>query len=331
MLTDGQGRHLNYLRVSVTDRCNLRCRYCMPHGMTGKLPHTEILSYEEHLALIRVALGLGLTKLRLTGGEPLARRGFLGFVRRLGALGGFEELLLTTNGVELAGQARRLKSAGISRVNISLDSLDPGRFAQITGRDHFSRVWEGFQEALEAGFSRVKLNCVVMRGVNDGEIPDFVRLTLTYGIDVRFIEYMPLGAGGLWDEALFMPAAQMLDLAARLGELGPVDSDSSGPAQLWRLAGAPGRVGFISPVSSHFCAKCNRLRLTADGKLRPCLLSDAELDLKTPLRAGAKDEELAELFIQAARLKPKRHALFQPGPGQAPPPGTVRAMNAIGG
>ena len=344
-LTAPGGRRLTYLRMSVTDLCNLRCGYCMPPGGVPKLTHADILTYEEMLRLARLAAGLGMRKLRLTGGEPLVRRGLTGFIRQLsrgddpaGAgsgepepFRGFADLRLTTNGILLAPLAAGLKAAGLRGLNISLDAVDPEVYAAMCGRpapdglEAARRAWEGFHAALDLGFD-VKINCVPIRGLNDGQLVPLALLARQYPIDVRFIEHMPIGSGELWSPDRFMPAAEVLSLLeAALGPLTPIEApDPSAPARLYKPEGAPGAVGFISPLSGHFCGECNRLRLTADGRLKPCLLTGREIDLRGPLRSGAGDRAIVDLFLQAAALKPLSHL-------QSPGDHGQRQMSRIGG
>lgn len=334
-LSASGGRRLTYLRLSVTDLCNLRCRYCMPPDGVPKLRHHDILSYEELLRLARVGAGLGLRKLRLTGGEPLVRRGLAGFIGRLRDEGLFSDLRLTTNGVLLPPLARELKAAGLGGLNISLDALDPVIFAEMAGRpgpageDLARRAWEGFQAALEYGF-RTKINCVPIRGANDSQLVPLARLSLEHPVDVRFIEHMPIGPDGLWNQESFLSAGEVMTTLSR--ELGPLtpraEAEPGAPARLYTLPGARGSVGFISAVSEHFCGHCNRLRLTADGKLKPCLLTNREVDLRGPLRAGASDEELRELFLAAAGQKPVSH--LEKAPEDLMADGR-REMSRIGG
>jgi cyclic pyranopterin phosphate synthase len=309
-LTDARKRRLNYLRISVTDRCNLRCMYCMPRGGVPKLPHGDILSYEEVLRLAKIATGLGIDKIRITGGEPLVRKGIIDFLSRIASVSGVKDLALTTNGVLLEENLDRLRAAGLRRINVSLDSLRPDRYAGITGRDCFDQVWRAIRTAPEKGFHPVRINMVVMRGVNDDEVVDFARLSLLYPYHVRFIEYMPIGTSDLKGSLRHIPSSEIKERVARLGNLLPVPKDMyDGPAERFRLEGAPGEIGLISAMSHHFCHACNRLRLTARGRLRPCLLSDHELDVVTPLRSGASDEELAGIFLEAALNKPGAHGL----------------------
>jgi len=308
-LVDHEKRHLNYLRVSITDRCNLRCLYCAPEGRIPKLDHDDILSYEEILRLVRIGIRLGIRKIRITGGEPLVRKGAVELMRRLVALHDLEDVSLTTNGVWLAGKAQEIYEAGVRRINISLDSLVPEKFAQITGYDKFEQVWAGIERAHKIGFSPIKINVVAMRGINDDEILDFGRLSINHPFHIRFIEYMPIGNSRTRSrDQLLTPEIQ--EKFSRLGDLIPVENHSyDGPARRYRLAGARGEIGFISALSQHFCSRCNRLRLTADGKLRACLLSDRHEPLKEMLRGGASDEALAEIFRIAVRRKAAKHHL----------------------
>jgi cyclic pyranopterin phosphate synthase len=321
-----QPPQVNYLRLSITDRCNLRCFYCLPGAEFKKLPSREILSYEEFLRLAGVAAAVGLRKIRVTGGEPLVRQGVVDFLRRLTRVPGVAKVCLTTNGVLLADLAADIFAAGVRHLNLSLDTLDAGRYAALTGGDHLARVLTGLERALALGFQPLKLNCVVLKGINDQELVDLARLARHEPLEVRFIEFMPVGAPERW-RAHFLP---MAEVKARLAELGPLTAvaagPTAGPAELWQPAGFKGRLGFISPVSSHHCPTCNRLRLTAAGKLKPCLFAATELDVKEPLRRGASDAELAHLLQEAARRKDRRPA----GPGGAPACGS-RAMRSIGG
>ncbi len=329
-LTASGGRRLSYLRLSVTDLCNLRCRYCMPSQGLVKLRHEDILSYEELLRLAAVGASLGLKKLRLTGGEPLIRKGLLDFIARLGRY--FSDIRLTTNGLLLAPLAAQLKQLGVSGLNLSLDALDPDIYARVSGlplqegRRAAEAAWRGFEAALAQGF-KTKINCVPLRGLNDTELLPLARLALHYPVEVRFIEHMPVGGGELWDPALFMSSAELMELfRCQLGPLSPAaHQDPSAPARLYRFPGAKGALGFISAVSRHFCADCNRLRLTADGRLIACLLSGSEIDVRGPLRQGADDGQLAALFERAAAAKPSCYQGACSGPGPA------RPMSRIGG
>ncbi len=325
-LVDPEKRHLNYLRISITDRCNLRCLYCVPEGRIPKLGHDEILSYEEILRLVNIGIRLGIRKVRVTGGEPLVRKGVIDLLGRLARIKELEDVSLTTNGVLLAPNAQRIFDAGIRRINISLDSLNREKYAQITGYDKFEQVWAGIQQAREIGFSPIKINVVAMRGINDDEIRDFGRLSLENPFHIRFIEYMPIGNSRTNSrDQLLTPEIQQT--IATLGELTPLgNGQNDGPAKRYRIAGARGEVGFISAISHHFCSRCNRLRLTADGKLRACLLSDGHEPLKELLRNGGSDEQLAEVFRTAVQQKAAEHRLCPNGAA------TVKdQMQGIGG
>ncbi|MBW1974811.1 MAG: GTP 3',8-cyclase MoaA [Deltaproteobacteria bacterium] len=306
---DSYGRIIDYLRISVTDRCNLRCIYCMPESGVPKLSHEEILTYEEILRFVRVAAGLGITKVRLTGGEPLIRKGFVDFCKRVVEIMGVGRVSLTTNGVLLAPFANQLYDAGIHRINVSLDTLKPDRFARITRRDLFHRVWNGIMEAHRCGFYPVKINVVAMKGINDDEIEDLAALTFEYPFHVRFIEFMPFSPEDKWTSH-FISADEIYSRLRKLGKLLPtVSKNSNGPARYFQFLGAPGKIGIISPISHHFCATCNRLRLTADGMLRTCLFSVEEIDFKTILRTNEDDSFLAKQIIKALQNKPAKHSL----------------------
>ena len=308
---DDFGRAINYLRVSVTDRCNLRCVYCMPEEGVEQRSHANILRYEEMELIIRAAAELGISKVRLTGGEPLARLGLAEFVSLLSAVPGVDDLSMTTNATLLARHAQALASAGLQRLNVSLDSLRPDRFTRITRRGRIEDVFAGVAAARAAGLDPIKFNVVVIRGMNDDEVTDFARKTLTEGWHVRFIELMPIGANVAWAADGVVTVGEMRDhIEQVLGPLQPVHGPrGNGPARYHHLAGAEGTIGFIGAKSDHFCAACNRLRLTAGGRLRPCLMSDHEIDLGGPLRAGASLEELKSILSQAIRSKPERHYL----------------------
>ena len=328
MLIDSFQRHITYLRLSVTDRCNLRCRYCMPEVGVSKIEHDDVLTFEEFLRVVQAAASEGMTKIRLTGGEPLVRKGILEFIREVTAIPGTLDLRMTTNGVLLEEMAADLLAAGVKRINMSLDTLQREKFQYITQRDYFDRVWRGLNKALEVGFDRVKLNVVAIRGVNDDEFVDLARLTMDMPIEVRFIEFMPLGLMDYWSKDRSISVAEIKERIGSLGELTPLERDwRDGPARVFRFSGAAGRVGFISAVTDHFCATCNRLRLTADGKLRPCLLSRQEIDIMPDLRAGATREELVEILRLAVKSKPGRHLLAQ----NQRVVSSGRSMNRIGG
>jgi len=299
----------------------------MPEEGVDFVPHNQVLSYEEMLRLVEISVKAGIRKVRLTGGEPLVRKGFIPFLERLSAIEDLEEISLTTNGVLLKEFALDIKRCGICRINVSLDSLNRKKFLEITGRDCFHRVLEGIEEAERLGFSPIKINVVAMRGINDDEMLDFGRLTLAKPYHVRFIEFMPIGKNNSWTSDRFLPADEILNALRALGELKPlVHNGLDGPAQRYRLDGARGEIGLIGAISNHFCAQCNRLRLTSEGHLRGCLFSDREIDIKTPLREGQGEEALLRLVKLAIDNKPKDHGLMQREPKKC-----VRHMSSIGG
>jgi cyclic pyranopterin phosphate synthase len=307
---DSFGRHLHYLRVSLTDACNLRCVYCMPEEIVFRPPAT-LLQDDEILTLVQVAASLGVDKIRLTGGEPTVRRGIVELVRAMRAIPGIRRLAMTTNGLRLAELAYQLAEAGLDQVNISIDTLDPMKFRQITRRGGLDEVWRGIQAAEEAGLQPLKLNCVVTRGFNEADTVELARLTLEHDWDIRFIELMPLGRVSEFQQSRVVPSAETrARIEAALGPLEVVAGHNGHDlARPYRLAGARGQLGFISSVTEPFCAGCTRLRLTADGKLRLCLLRDDEVDLLTPLRGGADFETLRQIMAEAAYRKPWGHRL----------------------
>ena len=311
-LSDSFQRPINYLRISVTDRCNLRCIYCMPPSGVNLFPRNDILSYEEIGMVARAAAEVGITKLRISGGEPLVRSDLSKLMALLNKIDGIDDLALSTNATLLQAYATELKNAGLRRVNISLDSLKPDRFEQITRQGNLDQVLKGIEVAQSAGLLPVKINMVVLRGINDDEVPDFALKTLKDGWNVRFIELMPISNMGL--SSHFVSTSEIKQRLTPLGELQPCQTEKgNGPARYFRLPGASGTIGFISPITEHFCFGCNRLRLTADGRLRPCLLADDEINLRQKLRAGTTIAELAELIRQAVAAKPERHNLGQGG------------------
>lgn len=325
-MEDSCQRSIDYLRVSVTDRCNFRCRYCMPAAGVHSLAHEDILSYEEMLRVVAAGVRLGVRRVRLTGGEPLVRKGLPGFVARLAALPGVEDLALTTNGSLLtAALARQLKEAGLRRVNISLDTARSEGFRRLTRTGEVAAVLRGLDQAREAGLQPVKVNVVLTEYLVAEDLAFFLQLSREQQVAVRFIEYMPIGAGSL------RPRWQVEEVRRRLeelagGALAPLEGVcGGGPAVYWQAPG-DGVFGFITPLSHHFCGTCNRMRLTADGRLRPCLLDKREVDVRAALRRGAGEEELLELFRQAVRSKPAGHGLA-PGQGGA----FGRRMSQIGG
>jgi GTP 3',8-cyclase len=324
MLVDHCGRKINYLRLSVTDRCNLRCRYCMPAGGIAKLRHQEVLSYEELLLLARAAVDLGIEKIRITGGEPLVRKGLCAFLERLAAVPGLRQLVLTTNGLLLPEMALALKEAGVQRLNISLDSLRAEDFARITRGGDLRRVQAGIEAAVKAGFP-VKLNMVVMKGENDGELEDFAALTLDQPFTVRFIEYMPAIKEHNW-ESLVLSGEEILNRLAKRFTFTPMSPGTlAGPAREFRIAGGLGSIGVITPLSGHFCGNCNRIRVTSSGMIRTCLFADAGFDLKPLLRAG-DPVAVASALRQIVHDKPAMHALGLTGTEHAP-----FAMSGVGG
>jgi GTP 3',8-cyclase len=324
-LVDPHSRVVDYLRVSITDLCNLRCLYCRPPEGVPLISHDEILRYEEILTIIRHARDMGIRKLRITGGEPLVRRGVLEFISRVTSMDGIEDVGLTTNGVLLASMARDLRDAGLTRINISLDSMRRETFKEITGGDFLEAVLEGINSALREGFDPVKINVVLLEGINEADVPAFARLTLDRRVDVRFIERMPFGAESAPRSPDSFSAEDVLEIIRReVGEPRPVDRDlRAGPATMFSLPGALGRIGVIDPVTGHFCGTCNRLRLTARGTLRPCLLGPLEIDIKTALRSGASPETLTDIIRRAVLSKPV---------GQPSSCAAIRGgMNLIGG
>jgi cyclic pyranopterin phosphate synthase len=324
MLIDRYRRIINYIRVSITDYCNLKCIYCTPYGGGAKLHYKEILRYEEILRIINTGIRLGISKVRITGGEPLARKDVHNFLYKLMSLEGLSDVSLTTNGVMLKENINRIKDAGIKRINISIDTLHKEKFQKITGYDYFHQVREGINLALKKGFNPVKLNVVVLPGINDDELTDFARLTFDHPLHIRFIEYMPMGTD-IIDVKKQLLSPEIKARLAGTGEMIPVANEiNDGPVMRYKYKGAAGEIGFISPISNHFCSTCNRLRLTASGHLRPCLLSDRQVDIKTPLRSGASDQEIADIFLKAVSFKPFEHHLTADGGGNG-------QMRAIGG
>lgn len=325
-MVDNNNRIINYLRLSVTDKCNLRCIYCMSEEGVEFMPHAEILTYEEMLVIIKLCIQKGIRKLRLTGGEPLIRKGVIDFIKKVSELDGLEEVTLTTNGVYLKEFAHSLRQSGIYRINVSMDTLRPDRFFNITRRDLFDRVREGIEEAELTGLNPIKINVVIMKGVNDDEILDFAQLTYSKPYHVRFIELMPVGDPEKWTPHRFISTREVFDKISTLGKIIPVSSDPlAGPARRFTLEGSKGEIGLIGALNYHFCENCNRLRLTADGKLRGCLFSDSETDIKEPLRNGA-NEYILKLIEETIQNKPRSHgqAVWQPRK-------CSRSMNGIGG
>ena len=317
-MIDNYGRVIDYMRISVTELCNLRCRYCMPEDGIVKRAHDEMMTAEETIDAVKAAVSLGIKKIRITGGEPLVKRGIVKLCDAISAIEGVEELCITTNGTLLPKFGRELREAGVSRVNISLDTLDPDKYREITRVGELSNALAGIDAAFEAGFDNIKINNVLMGGFNDDEIGDFVRLTVDRPIEVRFIELMPIGGGMDFDRSGFISCQQVL---SKVPELEPLEH-SEGVAVLYRLPGAEGRVGLIRPISCEFCGECNKIRLTSDGMLKPCLHSDAELCIK-----GLQLDEMKEVMRNAVLQKPEmRDKLDADNPSHA-----GRNMNSIGG
>jgi cyclic pyranopterin phosphate synthase len=305
---DPYNREITYLRVSVTDRCNLRCMYCTPVKDLKLLDHADILSYEEILKVIGVAADLGIRKVRLTGGEPLLRRNFVHLVESACRTPQIEDVSITTNGVLLEEMARPLFEAGVHRINVSLDTLNPLKYTKITRRECFDAVWKGIQVAEAVGFSPIKVNVVVIRGLNDNEILQFAELSVRKPYYIRFIEYMPIGRNSNWTAERYISSDEIRSKLETFGPLHKIPrSIHDGPAERYCFKSAKGEIGFISALTHHFCPSCNRLRLTSYGKLRPCLLADQEVDIKSPLRSGLSHQHLKEVFQRAIASKPKRH------------------------
>ena len=317
-MIDTYGRQITYLRLSVTELCNLRCRYCMPEDGVCKKRHEEMLTQEEMIMAIRAAAALGIRKLRITGGEPLVKSNIVGLCRAAAAVDGIEEVCLTTNGTLLPKLAAPLREAGVRRLNISLDTLDAEKFRYITRIGNLEDALAGIEASLEAGFDKIKINSVLIGGFNDDEIPTLAALTQRYPVDVRFIELMPMYDSGDFGPDAFIPYTVVTD---RLPDLSPLPADG-GVAKLYRLPGARGNVGLISPVSAHFCAECNRIRLTADGKLKPCLHSSDEISLK-----GLDYDGMVETLRSAILSKPKWHGELS----YTERSHAARNMNQIGG
>jgi cyclic pyranopterin phosphate synthase len=322
MLVDRFNREISYVRISITDRCNLRCKYCT-ESLVPFIPHDDILRYEEIIRFVRIGASLGLRKVRLTGGEPLRRKGVAHLIEAINAIEKIEDISLTTNGVDLGPMVEELRDAGLRRINVSLDSLKPERFAFITCVDAFDRVISGIEAARDAGLNPVKINTVIIKGFNDDEILDFAGFAVEQDLQVRFIEFMPFGDG--WDSSKVLTSAYLEDIIRSEYELIPAQSPHRGPAKMFRFPGGSGQIGFISPMSSHICSECNRIRLTPDGKLKPCLFSDAEYDVKALLRGNATDGEVADFIRGVVGAKPEKK--FETGTIKK----CQRSMRNIGG
>ena len=314
-MKDHFSRKINYLRLSVTDRCNMRCIYCMPEGGVTKLSHSDVLSVEEAVEIVKQATACGINKVRLTGGEPLVHKGILEICRQISALPEIKELCLTTNGVFLPEMAQDLKDAGVDRLNISIDTLQEEKYKKITRVGDIRKTLAGIEAAEKAGFERIKLNVVLMGGINDDEIADFVNLTVDHPWEIRFIELMPIGECASWDKGAFISIDEILK---RCPDLKEVKTD--GVATIYKLEGAKGSVGLISPISHSFCSQCNRIRVTSDGRLKPCLHSKDEIYLK-----GMTGDILKDEIIKGINTKPMQHTLAETGSN------SQRNMNRIGG
>lgn len=315
-MKDRFDRRINYLRLSVTDLCNLRCVYCMPESGIPKKKHSDIMSIEEIEEISNASASSGITKIRITGGEPLVRKGIIDICNRISEIKGIDELCMTTNGVLLPKYAGELKAAGVQRLNVSLDTLDKEKYKSITRMGSLDEALRGIEAGKKAGFDSIKLNVVLMGGVNDDEIPDFVRLADRLDISVRFIELMPMGECSDWEKGRFIEGSSVLKAVPELQQSG-----LDGVAKKYTIPGKRGYIGLINPVSSHFCPSCNRIRITADGKLKPCLHSASEIDLR-----GLHGRELIDTIASAMVGKPERHHLGVDSPSES-----LRNMNAIGG
>lgn len=326
-LVDTFGRKVTNLRISVTDRCNFRCRYCMPEEGMQWMHRDFLLTYEEITRLVRIAASLGVSRIRLTGGEPLMRKDLQLLIRMIRRVNGIEDIALTTNGYFLKENAGGLHEAGLNRINVSLDSLDPKVFAEMVRRDYFARVWAGVEEAEQVGLAPIKLNVVLIRGVNDGEILKFAQLALSRQFIVRFIEFMPIGKDDGWRIDKVVTTQEVIEAIQKRYQLFPVlQIDRKAPAERYMFAHGKGEIGFISSVSQPFCTDCDRVRLTSDGKFRTCLFSLHETDLRSMVRDGASDDQIATALIAAVRSKEEGHLINRPGFVRP-----ERTMSQIGG
>ncbi|MCM8778532.1 MAG: GTP 3',8-cyclase MoaA [Candidatus Omnitrophica bacterium] len=311
MLVDAYNRKIDYLRISVTDRCNLRCIYCMPETGIINKPHEELLSFEEIVEIVKAAVELGIDKIRLTGGEPLVRKGLVNLISSLNKIEGIKDISLTTNGILLKEYAFSLKEAGLKRLNISLNSLKPERYRSITRKGRLEDVLEAIKVSLRAGFSPLKTNFLLLSGINEDEILDFLRITLENPLCVRFLEFMPVNS--FYQQKDSILAGKILEIAKRFGEIEETEVFGFGPAKTFKFKNALGSFGIISPLSDKFCGNCNRLRLTSDGFLKVCLHSDIGVNLKGSLRRGVNQREIINLIRRAVYLKPKEHSLDRKG------------------
>ncbi len=327
-LRDSFGRAIRDLRISITDRCNFRCFYCMPKEAMEWQPKSEILNYEEIIRLAEVFVSLGISRLRVTGGEPMLRRDIESLIGRLSTIPGVEDIALTTNAHFLRGRTQGLKDAGLKRVTISLDSLEAERFALLTGRNELAQVLDGIDAAIEAGFDPIKVNSVVIRGINDDQAVRFATFAREKRVSVRFIEFMPLDNGKVWKREMVVPGEE---LRQRINDVYPLErvhsENLSETARRWRFAdGAPGELGFINPVSQPFCGHCSRIRLTADGMIRTCLFSTVEHNIKRLLRTGAARDAIVDFIVATIDKKEERHHINDPEFVQP-----LRTMSCIGG
>ncbi|MDI6605027.1 MAG: GTP 3',8-cyclase MoaA [Thermoanaerobacteraceae bacterium] len=308
-MKDKIGREIDYIRISVTDFCNLRCIYCMPKEGIAKREHKDILRYEEIITILKECVKLGINKVRITGGEPLVRKGIVDFISMVKEIKGIEDISITTNGILLADMALALKAAGLNRVNISLDTLNPKRYKMITRGGDVDKVFAALDASLMAGLNPVKINMVVIRGINDDEIEEFAKLTIERPFHVRFIELMPIGEGAKLGSESVVESDEIRAKVERIGELYPAkDVKNNGPAVTYRFKNAKGTIGFINPISHAFCSQCNRIRLTADGKLKPCLYSQKEFDIKIVVKNHP--ELLGKIIEEAILSKPERHGFY---------------------
>lgn len=331
ILADRFGRVHNYLRISVTDRCNLRCLYCMPEEGMQFAESETLLSYDEIVQIVEVGASLGISKLRITGGEPLIRPRLHTLIAQLSAIPGIEDIALTTNGIFLAAQAEDLRQAGLKRVNISLDTLDSIRFKYIARNGDLNKVFAGIKAAARVGFTPIKLNCVLLKGVNEDEIADFLQLANEYPLHIRFIEYMPIGHADEGWKKHYLPLSRVLEIAkeSRLRIKLKLDVHGNGPSEDWEIVGGAGSFGIIHPISDHFCKNCNRLRLTADGQIKPCLYWMDELNIK---QAIGNQEEMKSIFMKAMQIKPENHEMAAKlVDGMLTNVPTERRMSQIGG
>ena len=326
-LRDSFGRIINNMRISVTDRCNFRCQYCMPEEGMVWMKKDELLTFEEIERVVKIVAGLGVNKIRLTGGEPLMRKELPLLVKKLSGVPGIHDLAMTTNGFFLKQYAAELYEAGLHRITVSMDSLNPETFAELTRRDYYAQVWEGLEILKALPIGPIKINVVLVRGVNEGEVEKFAELAREQSFVVRFIEYMPIGAGDTWDYSKVVPTKEVIErIERKYPRLVPVEYHGSQPADRFKFIDGKGEIGFISSVSEPFCSHCNRIRITSDGRLRTCLFSLQETDLKSMLRGGAEDEVIARAITGAVWKKEKGHLINQPGFIKP-----ARTMSQIGG